>query len=435
VQTGFVSWAGAGPYFDDTTLGTFRLLVGGTGYIKGKLITWVAQNYVGMVAGNTYFIYIDNAGTIGAATSHTDALYEDYIVLFECLRDSTPVTNNQVTVRENHPYKFSTGPSNYLHDVVGPVIENNNNGANITLNGTQGIQINGIDYLQDHGLVTTIPDSAGVAQTWVKMYTTAGGKWARQNSTNTFTGFYNNSGTPTALTANRYGVYTLYASKDNLNSSTPVYFSVLNTAEFTSLVAANTAISNGTIARATNELASLELCQLGYIIYHQTTASIVSVIISKSTLRSTTSTAGTNQASLVNTNITNYNGWLSSADTNEQAALDTLDDSQRLTIVTAATANLVANQGVIANRGTLVTLTLPTVIKVGDTIEVVGMGAGKWLIAQNANQQIHFQSSNTTVGVGGSIAASLQYDCVKLICIVANLEFVVSCAAGNLQIT
>ena len=339
-DTGFYSWAAAGPYFDDTTLGTFKLLVGGTGYIRGKRVTWVAQNYTGMTAGNTYFIYIDSTGTIGAATTHADANYQNYIILFECLRDSTPVTNNQVTVAENHPYDFQVGPSNFLHDTVGPVIENANNGANITLDGTQGIQINGADALYDHGLNTTIPDSGGAAVTWIRMYTTAAGKWARQNATTTFTGYYNNAGTPTALTANRYAVYRLYVSKSNLNSTTPTYFAVLHTAQFSSLSSANTAIGNGSIVGATNELALLEMAQLGYIIYAESSASIVQVTISKSTLRSTITSAGTNSAALVNTNVTNFDGWLTAADTNVQAALETLDDKGKG--VTAQHAVLVA---------------------------------------------------------------------------------------------
>lgn len=325
-DTGFYSWAAGGPYFNDATLGTFKLLVGGTGYIKNQRVTWVAQDYVGMTAGNTYFIYIDSTGTIGAATSHTNALYEDYIVLFQCMRDSTPVTNNQVTVKENHPYSFQPAPSNWMHDVAGILIENNQNGANITLDGTQGIQINGADVLNDHGLETIIPDSGGAAVTWIRMYTTAGGKWARQNATTTFTGYWNNAGTPTALTANRWAVYTLYVSKDSLNTTTPTYFAVLNTAQYTTQANANTAISNGTTAKASGELAALELAQLGFITYRQSTAAITNVVISKSTLRATFSTGGTNTASLVNTDVTNFNGWLSAADSNVQAALDTLDD-------------------------------------------------------------------------------------------------------------
>jgi hypothetical protein len=433
--TGFLSWAAGGPFFDSSTLGSFSVLVGGTGYIKGKQITWTGpQTIAGMTAGNTYYIYMDSTGTIQKTPTRTDALFTDNIVLFECLRDSTAPTNNQVTVKENHPYNYSATVSNYEHDNIGPLIENNQNGANITLNGTQKIQINGADVLSDHGLETTIPDSGGVAVTWNKKYTLNTGKWALQNISDTFSGFWNNAGTPTALSANRFAVYTLYVSKDNLNSATPTYFTVLDTSQYNTAAAATTAISNGTTAKATNELAQLELAQLGYVIFGQAANAIVSVIIAKKTFGSQTSTAGTNQASLVNTNTSLFNGWLSTADTNVQAALDTLDDSQRCVEVTGAAANLVSKQGAIANRATLVTLTLPTVAAIGDTIQVVGNGAGGWLIAQNANQTIHIDSSNTTTGVGGSLASTNRYDCVKLICTVANLDFVAYSIVGNITV-
>lgn len=431
-DTGFSSWAAGGPYFDDTTLGTFRLLVGGTGYINSAKITWVAQNITGLTAGNTYYIYIDNTGTIQKTTTRTDALYSNNIVLFECIRDSTPVTNNQYTVKDNHPYNYPSNVANYLHDVVGTVIENNQNGANITLNGTQKIQINGADVLNDHGLETDIPDSGGIGVTWRKVYTTAGGKWATYQNTDTFLGTYNNAGTPTALPAGTFGVYTLYASKDNINSSTPTYYAVLDTTTYANLTQANTAITNGTTAKSSNELSQLEFAQLGYIIFRQSTSAIVQVTISKSTLRQTLSTAGTNTASLVTTSTTNFNGWLSSANTNVQSCLDELDDSRRFTEVTAAAANLSVNRGVIANRATLVTLTLPTVSLEGDEIEVCGKGAGGWLIAQNANQMIHFGNRTTTTGVTGSLASTLQYDVVRMVCTVANLEFTVLSAIGNL---
>ncbi len=324
-MTGFFSWGGAGAYFDDTTLGTFQLLRGGNGYVKGKLVTWVAQNIAGLTAGNCYWIYIDSSGTIGKATARTDALYRDNIILFECLRDSTPVTNNQVTVKENHPYAFSARVETYLHDIIGTVIENSANGANIAINGTQGIQINGADELEDEGLDTNIPDSGGVGVTWIKMYTNAGGKWARQNATTTFTGYYNAAGTPTALGANKYGVYTLYASKDNLNATTPTYFAVLDTTQYNNLTAANNAIGAGTTAKASNELFSLELCQLGYIIYNKAANAITSILIAKTTARSSTSTSGANQASLINVTTTGFTGWLGAGDTTVQQSLADLD--------------------------------------------------------------------------------------------------------------
>lgn len=326
-MTGFYSWAAAGPYFDDTTLGTFKLLVGGTGYIKGKVVTWVAQNIAGMTSGSTWYIYIDSTGTIGKANAHTDALYEDNIVLFECLYDETTGTKVQYTVCENHPYKFQTGPSNYLHDIVGPVIENVNLGANITLSGTVKIAISGADVLADHGLSTTISDTGGVGVTWNKMYTNAGGKWARDGAaSDTFNGRYNAAGTPTALGGSKFGVYTLYVSKQSLNTATPTYFAVLDTSQYNTSGAATTAIANGTTAKATNELALLEMAQLGYIIFSQASGTITTVIISKSTLKSTLSTAGASTASLINTNVTNFNGILSATDTNVQSALETIDN-------------------------------------------------------------------------------------------------------------
>jgi len=88
--TGFATWIGAGNYYDDSVLGDFEVLRGGTGYIKGVPVSWAgAQTETGMTAGNTYYIYIDDTGTIGKTTTGSLATFEDYIVLFECLRDST----------------------------------------------------------------------------------------------------------------------------------------------------------------------------------------------------------------------------------------------------------------------------------------------------------------------------------------------------------
>lgn len=327
-MTGFMSWAAGGPYFDDTTLGTFQLLVGGTGYIHSKLVTWVAQNIAGLTSGSTWFIYIDSTGTIGKASTRTDALFEDNIVLFECLYDETLVTKQQHTVKENHPYHHQAAVSNYEHDVIGSVINNSAQGANITLVGPANVKIaiSGADILEDHGLETTIPDSGGAGVVFKRFYTNAAGKWAVQNTSDTFAGFYNNAGTPTALPANKYGVYRLYVSKDNLNSATPTYYAVLDTTFYNNAAAANTAISNNTPAASTNELAGLEMAQLGFIVWEQAIAQISTVFIAKSTLRGTISTGTTNVAALVTTNTASFNGILSAADTNVQAALDTIDN-------------------------------------------------------------------------------------------------------------
>lgn len=430
--SGIQSWTGAGAYFDDTTLGTFSLLRGGTGYIKGKLISFAGgQSVTGMTAGNCYFIYIDSAGVLQKSSTFVETLYTDNIVLFECLRDSTAVTNNQVTVREDHPHNFPATASVYLHNSIGPIIQNTANGANITLNGTQKIAISGADVLLDHGLNTIIPDSGGAAVTFYKYFTLASGKWARYTSTDTFTGHYNNAGTVTALTAGRFAVYTLYCSKDSLNSSTPFYYAVLDTSQYSSLTSANNAIANGTVAQSSNELSSLEVCRLGYIVYRESTSSIVQVTISKSTFRATFSTNGTNTANLINTSTTDFNGWLTSANTNVQSALDELDDSRRAVEVTGATQACAVNRSYTANRATAITFTLPAASRVGDEIEITGLGNGGWIIAQNANQYINNVSVTTTIGVGGSLSSTQKFESVRLKCTVADLGWNVVGGAGN----
>lgn len=326
-HSGFNSWDGGSPYFDDTVLGDFTLSQSGTGFINGVAVSWTApQTATGMTAGNTYYIYIDNAGNIQKTTTRTNALYQNNIVLFECMRDSTAAANIQVTVKDNHSYLMPPETASYLHAVVGTVIANVNNGANILLDGTQKIAISGADELEDHGLETDIADSGGTGVTWKQYFTLGSGKWAQNSSTDTFVGEYNSGGSATALGGNKFGIYTLYVSKDNLNASTPTYFAVLDDAQYNNLGAAQTVIANGTNAQASNELDALEVAQLGYIIFAESSTSIVDVIIAKETLRSTISSSGTNLASLVLTDVTNFGGILSSADTTVQASLDTLDD-------------------------------------------------------------------------------------------------------------
>ncbi len=135
--------------------------------------------------------------------------------------------------------------------------EKRSGGANITLNGTQKIQINGADELDDHGLETEIVDSAGVAVVWNKKYTNTAGKWCRYELSDTFAGVYNNAGTITALGGSKFAITPLYASKDDLNSSYPTFFAVVDTAQYNNLSRANTAIARSQVAAASNELLEL----------------------------------------------------------------------------------------------------------------------------------------------------------------------------------
>jgi hypothetical protein len=102
--------------------------------------------------------------------------------------------------------------------------------------------------------------------------------------------------------------------------------------------------------------------------------------------------------------------------------------------VTGTSQTAAVNTGYITNNAALVTVTLPTTIAVGQTVRVAGKGAGGWRIAQSAGQQIHFGAVDSTVGATGYIGSTNRYDCVELLCITANLEFVVISVQGTLDV-
>lgn len=86
--------------------------------------------------------------------------------------------------------------------------------------------------------------------------------------------------------------------------------------------------------------------------------------------------------------------------------------------VTGTSATMAPENGYAANNAGLVTLTLPLPggTQFGNTIAVMGVGAGGWKIAQGAGQQIIIGSGSTTVGAGGYLQATTTTDAIELIC-------------------
>lgn len=102
------------------------------------------------------------------------------------------------------------------------------------------------------------------------------------------------------------------------------------------------------------------------------------------------------------------------------------------TEATGTSVALTVNRGFIMNNAALVTGTLPATAAVGDVIEIVGEGAGGWLVAQNAAQEIRFGDIITTNGTGGSLASTNAGDCISLVCITANTTWRVKGSVGNI---
>ena len=104
------------------------------------------------------------------------------------------------------------------------------------------------------------------------------------------------------------------------------------------------------------------------------------------------------------------------------------------TEVTGTSQTMVANNDYIANNAGLVTLTLPATAALGSEIGIFYKGAGGWLVAQGAGQQIRFGTSTTTSGAGGSLASSAAGDCIRIKCITADTLFEVFSSQGNITV-
>lgn len=98
---------------------------------------------------------------------------------------------------------------------------------------------------------------------------------------------------------------------------------------------------------------------------------------------------------------------------------------------TGATRNLQVQQGVVGNRATAQTFTLPTTAVLGQKLCIVQKGAGNITIAQNASQTIHWLDIDTTTGVGGSMTTTLQWSSVCLLCVTADTDWMVTDNEGN----
>lgn len=103
--------------------------------------------------------------------------------------------------------------------------------------------------------------------------------------------------------------------------------------------------------------------------------------------------------------------------------------------VTGISQTAAVNNGYILNNAGLVTLTLPSTASVGDVVEVAGKGAGGWKVGQNSGQLIHFGSTTTTTGTGGSLASVNQWDNLRLLCVTANTTWTVLSSQGNITVT
>ena len=99
---------------------------------------------------------------------------------------------------------------------------------------------------------------------------------------------------------------------------------------------------------------------------------------------------------------------------------------------TSTPVTMAANTIYSANNAGLTTLNMPATAAFGELFEVVGQGAGGWLIQMNAGQTANLNGSPTSVA--GSLASTNRYNCLKLMCTVANTTFTVVTSSGVITV-
>jgi len=99
-----------------------------------------------------------------------------------------------------------------------------------------------------------------------------------------------------------------------------------------------------------------------------------------------------------------------------------------------ASGALAVNTGRICTGGAALSFSLPVTSAVGDVIRLTLDGSTSWTITQAANQQIRMGNKETTLGVGGSLASTAQGDCVEMVCVTANLRWLVVSSMGNITV-
>ena len=102
--------------------------------------------------------------------------------------------------------------------------------------------------------------------------------------------------------------------------------------------------------------------------------------------------------------------------------------------VTGTTQAASANNGYITNNASRVTVTLPATAALGSVIEICGLGAGGWKLAQNASQYIVFANVISTSGTSGYLQSLTNTDAVRLVCTLADTAFTVVSSVGTMEV-
>lgn len=373
-DSGFIKWNVISGDCYSVSGSTFNLLKSGYGRINGTRVDFLPQSISFPGTYGVVFAKINSNGTLITGGSVD---YDNEFPLFYLF---VGVSGTYYVALEAHNYSFDIEPSTYLHKTIGVVIAGT--GGNVAIGGTTGhVAISGNAELLDHGLTANISNTAGVGVTWIQDYKNSSGQWALNSLNQALQPSYNNANTVTALSAGKFGVYRLYATKQSGNDDNARYVAIMDSHQYNNQGAAQTAINQGTVDIADGALIQVEIAQLGFAIVNSSGV-IVSTTVAKQTLSlqsvgaSLQTAAGTSFIPTGNIAATNVQDAIDELDTEKLAKLRSIN------FVTATTYTLLGVDNLIyLTNAATISLTIPTnavtPLAVGTQIDLVQGGAGK----------------------------------------------------------
>ena len=334
VQSGFVQWAGTGGYFTYVeATGVFTLSRACIGMLKSSQVYVASGQTVTCTNFANNFIYADSAGILQVTS---DPRFDDKILLFSLYSDGT----NYSTSKQTHPVSFPASVSGFVHNALGSSLKNDSNGVVTLLSGAgRTIQLVGASTYYDHGLDTTVADSAGNAISMLMMYTGASGATFQGAAFTAIPGVRQN-GTALSNVGNgkfvnyRIGVYGSSNIDDTTANTIAQYIVVPDSVEHSSASAARAQITANTVAAfPTVATGGLEVINIGFATIQGNGAgagTLTVVTPAKQVFGVNFASGATSSAGTVTTDTTSFDKNLSATDTSVQTALNTLDEFNAL---------------------------------------------------------------------------------------------------------
>lgn len=103
-------------------------------------------------------------------------------------------------------------------------------------------------------------------------------------------------------------------------------------------------------------------------------------------------------------------------------------------VETTGPVTIIENNGYISNGGSQIDYIIPATAAVGDTFEICAITSFGFKITQNIGQSIFIGNQLTATGIAGSITSTGVGDWVKVVCVVANTQFIATVQQGNFTV-